>query len=231
MTDPGSDGPGPDNEALETAATVIRDAAFDYVLDDRGVRVEDYVATLAAVTGEAALVSSGVVDIEAAPVEPGTALFGPPIDEVLTGDTTDLFACGPETVAGLLRDGLAGHLVPPEVLDLGRVVRWVAEHVGRAPWGQASLSVPADNRPAVIPLRAAFEMRPAVVTACAPLSPDGAAYLRGRHVPCALALVSALEQTAEAIDPAVSVTLAIEIAFTMAKMMPMSLRRMQELGG
>jgi len=43
-------------------------------------------------------------------------------------------------------------------------------------------------------LKAAFEMRPAVVTGCRSLSLDGSALRRGRHVPCALALVPRLHE-------------------------------------
>jgi hypothetical protein len=218
-----------DHEEVEDAATLIREAAFRYVEDDQGVRVEDYVTTLAAMTGEAAFVSAGVVDIEASPIAPGRSVSGAPIDAVLTGDTTDLAAVPPFSVAGLLRDGLVGHVVPVEVLDLGRVVRHVAAHVGKAQWGAVSLSVPAENRPVVLPLRVAFELRPVVIRACQPLTPHGSALVRGRHVPCALALVSALEQVREAIDPAVAVTIALEVTFAMAKMVPMSMRHMQEM--
>lgn len=215
-----------DHEEVEVAATVIREAAFHFVSDEQGVRVEDYLATLAAATGEAAFVSSEVADIENAPIDPGRRVFGPPIDEVLTGDTLDLAQVPPYSVAGLLRDGLVGYVVPAEVLDLERVVRFVVERAGKAPWGAVALSVPAENRPVVLPLRAAFEMRPAVVRACQLLTPEGTPLLRGRHVPCALALVSAVEQTREAIDPVVAVTIALEVTFAMAKTMPMSMRRM-----
>jgi hypothetical protein len=218
-----------DHEGVEDAATLIRDAAFRYVEDAQGVRVEDYLTTLAALTGEAAFVSAGAVDIEAAPIAAGRGVFGPPIDAVLSGDTTDLAVVPPFSVAGLLRDGLAGHVVPLEVLDLERVVRHVAANVGKAPWGGVVLSVPPDNRPHLLPIRVAFELRPVVIRACQPLTPNGSSLVRGRHVPCALALVSAVEQVVEAIDPVVAVTIAFEVTFTMAKMMPMSMRQMQEL--
>jgi hypothetical protein len=207
--------------AIARAAFAIRDAAYQYLVGERGVRVEDYLTVLAALTGEAALVASGMLDIEAADIAPGSGVFGDAVNEILSGDATDLDDVGSATVIGLLRDGLVPGVVAGELFDLERLYRFVAEKAGTIEWGMAAVSVPEANHPTVLPLRAAFEMRPEV---------EGAyADPHTRHIPCAIALVSAVEQTKEALDPQIGVSLALEVIFGMAKTMPMSRRMMEEL--
>jgi hypothetical protein len=106
--------------------------------------------------------------------------------------------------------------------------RRVAAHVNDAAWGDVALSVTPEHRPRVLPLRAAFELRPAVVHAEAAC--DGAfecgAIAKppgwGRHVLVGLALGSAIDQTAGALETRVALVLCLETVFAMAKMVPMS---------
>jgi hypothetical protein len=70
------------------------------------------------------------------------------------------------------------------------------------------------------PIRLAFELRPAVEAACS----AAAVTAVQRHLPCALALASGLEQVRDSIDIKVALTLALEVVFGMAKMAPMSRR-------
>jgi hypothetical protein len=214
---------------VDAAALRIRDAAFAYLQDGRGVRVEDYLTVLAAMTGEGALVAAGL-DIEAVEIAPGSGMFGGRVNEILSGDTADLAAAGPETVVGILRDRLVPAVVQADWFDLQRLYTFVASNAGRAPWGAVTVSVPEQNLPRVLPLRAAFEMRAVVDAACVALAPsgDGAPAVQ-RHVPCATALASAITQTAGAIDLGVAVCLALEVTFSMAKLMPMSQRALGSL--
>lgn len=186
------------------------------------MRVEDYVTALAAVTGEAALVASGVIDIEATDIAPGAAVFGDTINEVLSGDSTDLAQVPADTVVGIL----VAELVPDTVsLDafgsLERLYRHVAQNVGGSTeWGNVATSVPQENRPTVLPIRMAFELRAAVDAAVVQSGlPSGQ-----RHVPCALALALGLTQVKGAIDMQIGLTLALEVVFGMAKVAPMSRR-------
>jgi hypothetical protein len=220
MTEPGG---------VEAAALTIRDAAFEYVRNESGVRVEDYLTVLAALTGEAALVSAGI-DIEAVDVAPGSGVFGGRMNDVLTGDTAELDEAGPGTVVGLLRDRLVPGIAAADWFDLQRLYTFVASNVGRAPWGAVTVSVPEDHHPLVLPLRAAFELRPIVEGTCEAiaLAGDPPAPVP-RHVPCASALASAIEQTVEAVEPGIAVALALEVTFSMAKMMPMSRRAMESI--
>ena len=94
----------------------------------------------------------------------------------------------------------------------------VAAAAGSLPWGEVAVSVPDDHRPWVLPLRVAFELRPVVVAATEAAAGSG----WGRHQLVAAALAAAVAQAAEALDPATSVALALDVTFGMAKVVPMS---------
>lgn len=200
-----------------------RAAGLARVADPPGsnsVRVEDYLAALAAVTGEAAIVAAGV-DIEALDIAPGSALFGDQINGVLTGDTAELANVTADSVVGIL----VAELVPKVVqaADFGSVedlYRSVAANVGQTAWGEVRLTVGEDHLPTIPPIRLAFELRPAVEEAC---SAAGVAAAQ-RYQACALALASGLEQVRGAIDIKMGLRLALEVVFGMAKMAPMSRR-------
>ena len=210
------------------ASQQIAAAALARVEDPSGsgrVRVEDYLAALGAVTGEAAIVAAGL-DIEALDMPPGSALFGDQINQVLTGDTADLAAVPADTIVGIL----VAELVPKsyQLADFGSLedlYRSVAASVGQTEWGTVHISVGDDHAPTVPPIRLAFELRPAVEAACAAASVTAAQ----RHLPCALALANGLERVREAIDPKVGLTLALEVVFGIAKMAPMSRRAFDEV--
>ncbi|HEX7491037.1 MAG TPA: hypothetical protein VF337_04980 [Candidatus Limnocylindrales bacterium] len=191
-----------------------------------GVRVEDYVTVLAALTGEAALVAAELFDIETTTITPGAAVFGDRINEILTGDQPDATKVPADSVVGIL----VGELVPGTValdpfLPLDEFYARVAANVGEVPWGNVATSVPEDNTPGVVPLQVAFELRDAV---------DSAQSASGlprslRHVVCAVALAEGLKQVKAACDMNMAVTLAMEVAFGMSKMAPMSRAAFEEV--
>lgn len=222
-------------EPFEPYAVALRDQAARLVQDERGVRVEDYLALLAAATGEAAVVASGVIDVEHTDLVPGAGLFGDAINEVLTGDGTEVADVPAGSVVGVLRDRLVPGVVPLDAFgSLEDLYRHVAASVGVAPWGDVVVTVPADHRHDVLPLRAAFELRPVVqavmdgvdggVASGVLVRPPG----WGPHQLCALALASAIDQTVGAIDVRIGVRLALEITFGMAKVVPMSVTAMEQ---
>ncbi len=183
------------------------------------VRVEDYIAVLASLTGEAALVASGVFDIETTELRPGSAVFGHAINDVLTGDTADVRELAPNTVMGVLIRELAPAVVPVASFDrLEELYRHVAATVESSDWGDVATTVGDAHEPGILPIQVAFELRDAVDAA----QTDAGLPRNLRHVPCALALAIGLRQVAGAIDMEIAVTLALEIVFGMAKMVPMS---------
>ena len=218
------------DDRSRAAASALAAAALQRVQDPatRRVRVEDYLTVLAAMTGEAALLAAGVLDLETTDLPPGSPVFGDPMNQVLTGDTANLASVPPDSVVGILVAELvpgtyALEAIPPlEALYAG-----VAAGVGAVEWGKVPLSVPAGNAPFVLPIQVAFELRPAVDAAVEALSLDRAR----RHVPCTLALAEGLKQVQAAIDPAIALRLALEVVFGTAKMVPMSRRAFDSVGG
>ena len=209
----------------------VQSHAMDLVRDDdQRVRAEDYVAVLAAATGEAALVDSGCIDIERTELIPGQGIFGDAINRVLSGDRTTLENPGPFTVIGILRRHLVPAVVAGEAFEPTlRLYEHVAASVGASPWGSVVVSVPVVHRPRILPLQSAFRMRPFVdaeaerlgFPAAQPV--DGEPTVWSRHALCTSALASAISQTASTLEPQIATTLALEVAFGMAKMVPMSM--------
>jgi hypothetical protein len=202
------------------AAATIAEAALRYVQTADGrVRVEDYLAVLGAITGEAALLAAGLFHLEQTDLAPGSAVFGDAINTMLSGDALEPMDAPAESVVGVL----VGALVPAvfsveDFPTLRNLYEGVARQVGSTAWGEVPTSVPEDNKPTLVPLRAAFEMRPQVDAACERAKVEVAR----RHIACALAVAKGLEQTRQAIDPRVGLKLTLEIIFGMAKTVPMS---------
>jgi hypothetical protein len=211
--------------ALTAAAAHIATVALGSVQTaDRGVRVEDYLTVLAAAAGEAVLVSAGLFDIEHNELNPGAAVFGDRINEILTGDSIVLAAMGTDTVLGLFQSELVPMTLPGEAMpDPRALYEHVAASVNSAPWGYVTTTVAADNQPRVMPLRVAFEMRDTVDAAVAAAGMDTV----HRWVPCVLALCVAMGEVQAAIDLRVAATLVMEVLFALAKMVPMSRDQLQ----
>ena len=221
------------NDALSAEirrrATALAATALRHVQDSATgrVRVEDYLAVAASMTGEAALIASGVIDVESSEIAPGSAVFGDPINTVLSGDVSDPTAAPPRSVIGVLVAELVPEVLPLEAFgSLVDLYRGVAAGVGSTPWGAVALSVPDVHRQTVLPLQVAFELRSTVDDACAALGLPASE----RHVPCTVALADALRQVREAIDPRLALRLSLEIVFGTAKMMPMSQRAFAAAG-
>jgi hypothetical protein len=206
------------------AEEALRAAALHLVQNEHGARVEDYLATLAAATGEAAIVAAGLFDIEDNEMTPGSGVFGDEINQRLTGDGLNVGTVPAATVVGVLRDRLVPVVAPLVAFGTleGRY-RFVADHVGHSEWGRVALSIDPDHAPWVLPIRAAFEMRRAIVAVESALADGrgGAPWAR-RDLLCAGALAAAIDETASVLHPAVGVPLALDVVFGMAKMVPMS---------
>ena len=209
------------DDDTRAAASPLGAAALSRVQEPSSgrVRVEDYLTVLAAMTGEAALLASGVIDVETSDIPPGAPIFGDPQNQVLTGDTTNLASMPPETVIGILAGELVpGIYSPTDIPSIEGLYRHVAAGVGSAAWGNVALDIPADNAPSVLPIQVAFELRPTVDGVVAQLGLEPAR----RHVLPTLALAEGLRQVQGAIDPAIAIRLALQVVFGMAKMAPMS---------
>ena len=154
------------------------------------------------------------------------------MNAILSNDLTDWAAAG-ESVFGRIRVGaLAGAYAPADFPALADVYRVfvsgvggggvaggrMAAGAGSLAWGFVPLSVPAENRPQIQPLRSAFELRlPVRALFAARALPVGE-----WPAACAVALVSELDRVEAAIDHRVAVTLVLETVNGMAKTAPMT---------
>ena len=194
---------------LAGAEAALREAAIALVQNEQGVRVEDYLATLAAAAGEGALAAAGF-DVAGHDLPPGSPLFFEPVNAILTGDTVaDVPA---DSVYGILRD------LTPEPPTPTELYEQVARSVGGADWGKVNATVPDDNQPWVLPLKSAYELRSVIIG----LEADQGLVLAARHTLTATALREAIVQVGEAIDRSIAVRLALEVTFAMAKTAPMT---------
>ncbi|MGZ6267079.1 MAG: hypothetical protein ACXWNR_00735 [Candidatus Limnocylindrales bacterium] len=215
--------------AVRKSAAKLADVAMGYVREESGsVRVEDYVAVLATLTGEAALVAADLFDIETSTITPGAPVFGDAINRILSGDQADVAKCPADSVVGILVSELVPATVPLDLFGpLDRFYAWVAESVGKAAWGNVTTSVAASNNPRIMPIRVAFELRGVVDAA-----QSKAGLARDlRHVVCAVALADCLKQVKAACDMTMAVTLAMEVAFGTAKLAPMSRAAFETVAG
>lgn len=207
---------------LADAESAIRDAALKLVAEPDGrTRVEDYLATLAAATGEAALAAAGF-DVEHHTLTPGSGLFYDAVNGRLTGDpaTTPAPVGTVWSVLEPLRDAVVPAAAFPSADEL---YAQTATHVGAAGWGEVTTTVGDDHRPTLPPLRSAFELRPAVLG----VERDFGAAVTDRHIVTASALAAAIAQTKDAMDPALALRLSLEVLFGMAKMAPMTQTALQ----
>lgn len=203
----------PEMQLARTALSMVRNPA------DGGVRVEDYLTVLAAAAGEAVLAATGYVDLDAPRegLNPGSVILGPQINVLLTGDVAAFREAKLGSVAWQLMS-----LTGPELFTradfavVDDVLGLLTSTVGQAEWGAVVTTVPDANKPRILPLRAAFEMRPHVDRVQAALGLP----IERRHAPCVRALAVALRETRYAIMPEIAIALSVQILFAMSKTVP-----------
>ena len=123
-------------------------------------------------------------------------------------------------MVGVLRDQLvAAGYRGEEFPDLKCVFEGFATRIGKDDdWGWVPLSVPADNRPHLMPLMVAFETRADVDRVLAAVRGDKAKALTAST----LALADILGKVKDVIDHRAALLLAIETVNGMAKTAPMT---------
>jgi hypothetical protein len=124
-----------------------------------------------------------------------------------------------ESIVGILRDKLvASGYAKSDFPSLKLIFTHFAANIGKqSDWGKVPLSVPEANRPFVLPLRVAYELRPTVDRVFQPLAgPEQK--LRA----AVLTLTEALIAVQQAIDRPTALLLALETVNGMAKTAPMT---------
>jgi hypothetical protein len=211
----------------EVVAGHLVDLVVTGLEDEHGVRAEDAICALATIVGERCIDAAGEYDPRAHTFTPGARVFSDRVNQLIAGDvlSDELGALSPASIVGLLRDRLAGRSYERAHFPaMTAVLRSFAARAGKKEdWGTVPLSVPPEHQPRLIPLRVAFETRPAVDKLVAGLGPDKRRALRA----AALALAQLLEMVCQAVDPKVALLLALETINGVSKTAPMTVAAMK----
>lgn len=186
---------------------------------DGRVRVEELLSAAAAIVGERCIEAAGDFDARNHAFTPGSRVFSDNVNELLCGEVANAAAAPADSVIGVLRDRIAGSGYElKDFPSLEEIFRSFAAGIGdAADWGRVPLTVPDENRPFLMPLRAAYETR-VHIDRMLPAGGDAKSRL---HV-VTLALAEALIAVAEAIDHPLALRLALETVNGMAKTAPMT---------
>ncbi len=226
---PSPERPPNDPDGMREAASALS-ALFEAKVqgEDGRIRVEDLLSAAAAACGEACIAAAGDFDLEHHDLTPGSPVLSDRVNAILCADATD-WPSAALSVFGVVRGGaLAQGYADAEFPAIDEPMRSFAASVGgdgpSTPWGFVALTVPDDHRPAVQPLRQAFELRGPV-----------RAVFAEHQMPtdewpptCAFALVIELARVRDAIDHGIAVRIVLETVNGMAKTAPMTDRQMGE---
>jgi hypothetical protein len=197
------------------------------VNEDGRVRAEDLIAAAASITGEFCIAAAGEFDPQRHDWAPGSRVLSQRVNQLFSGDESEALAAVPaESIVGLLREELlpAGYQ-ESDFPALRMVFEHFVANIGKASdWGKVPLAVPEGNYPWVLPLRVAYEARPAVVRIFEPLKTP-----QERLRAAVLALAEVLIVTQQIMDRKTALLLALQIVNGMAKTAPMTDEAMHAL--
>lgn len=190
------------------------------------IRVEDLISAAAAITGEAIIGAAKDFNPRRHDYTPGSRVLSQKANELFCGDK-DFLETPVDSVVGILRDKLNKcGFTNADFPELKEVFTYFVANIGKAAdWGKVPLSIPKDNHPFILPLRAAYETRPMVDKIFAQLGDDQNHRLQA----ATLALAEALCKTRDVLNRRAAITLALETVNGMAKTAPMTDTAMEKL--
>lgn len=212
--------------SVEICGHVLYEGLAKALTRNGRIHVEDLISAAAAIVGEAVIDASGDFNPRSHNFTPGSRVLSQKANELICGDK-DLEGAPENSIAGILRAKLTGCGFTREDFPvLEDVFRYYAANIGRQEeWGKVPLSIPADNNPFIMPLRAAYEARPLVDQAFAALKDNRVQRLNASVI----TLVEALCKTRDVLPRKVAVTLAFETVNGMAKTAPMTDAAMKQV--
>ncbi|NOS69699.1 MAG: hypothetical protein HOP33_07200 [Verrucomicrobia bacterium] len=175
---------------------------------------------MAAIVGEQCIAAAGEYKVREHSFVPGQRIFSDKINELLCGDNgaTEINAIPSTSVFGILRDRLANGPFAGNFPELNSVFSGFASRIGKPEdWGKVPLSLPEEFHPRRLPLRVAFDTRPAVDQALKSVSSDKMRRLRISTI----ALAMLLNDERDQIDPKSALLLTLETVNGMGKTAPM----------
>ena len=153
-------------------------------------------------------------------------MFSTKANELISGDK-DFDEAPADSIIGILKDKLTDcGFTKVDFPVLKDVFTHFAANIGnKEDWGKVPLSVPKDNHPFILPLRAAYETRSIIDKTFAPLGDNRQQRLHATT----LTLAETLCKTRDVLNRKIATTLAIETVNGMAKTAPMTDAAMAKL--
>jgi hypothetical protein len=211
---------------IELCAHALYEALTNALTQDGRIRVEDLISAAASIVGEATINAAGDFNPRDHQFAPGSRVFSDKANDLFCGDK-DFNEAPASSIVGILSEkltkcGFAKADFPP----LKEIFTYFAANVGKDEgWGKVPLSVPKDNHPFIMPLRASYEARPTVDKTFAPLGDNQQQRLHA----ATLTLAETLCKTRDVLDRRIAITLAVETVNGMAKTAPMTDAAMAKL--
>lgn len=212
--------------AIEACAHALYEALANTLTQDGRIHVEDLISVAAAIVGESAIAAAGDFNPRSHEYIPGARVFSTTANVLISGDKN--FEEAPaDSIVGILKDKLAAcGFTKTDFPFLKDVFTYFAANVGnKEDWGKVPLSVPKDNHPFVMPLRAAYETRTTVDKHFEPLGDNRQQRLHA----ATLTLAETLCKTRDVLQRRIATTLALETVNGMSKTAPMTDEAMAKL--
>jgi hypothetical protein len=207
----------------EDLATGIKKVIQGYVRKTAvGSPDKEAIALMAAVVGERCQEAAGEFPVRNHRLVPGQRMFSDKVNVLLAGDgrSADLDRIPPPAVYRQIRDQVNGDRYPKDRFpSLMAVFQEFAGRVGKPEdWGKVPLSLPPEQWPRLLPLRATFDTRNGVDAVLGPVKDDKSRALRVST----RALTMLLNDAGQRVDPGSELTLVFETINGAAKTAPMT---------
>jgi hypothetical protein len=211
---------------IEACAHALYEALAKGLTKNGRIHVEDLISAAAAIVGEASIDAAGDFNPLSHEFAPGGRVFSTNANVLISGDK-DFDEAPADSIVGILKEKLTNcGFTKADFPILKDVFTYFAANVGKKEdWGKVPLSVSKDHHPFILPLRAAYEIRPTVDKCFAPLGNNRQQKLQA----ATLTLAETLCKTRDVLDRRIAITLALETVNGMAKTAPMTDAAMAKL--
>jgi len=198
---------------------------YDRIQNAQGIRVEDAICTMATIVGEQCIACANEFSINEHDFEPGASVFSERVNELLIGPVAvkNWNEVPAESVFGTIRAKTKAVFTTDDFPNVIAIFENHAQNLGKAEWGSVALSIPAANKPSVLPIRVGYETRSFIQNKINLWSSE-------KHLQIATdAMVQVLIDTKAAIAGSTALLIALETINGMSKMATMTDKKMKEL--
>ena len=211
--------PQEDKSGVEACAQGLYEALATALTQNGRIHVEDLISAAGAIVGERSIEAAGDFHARDHQYSPGQSVFSTSANVLFCGDK-EIDESPADSVVGIFYKRVVncGFTRSDFPASLKEIFTSFAANVGKAEnWGKVPLSVPKENHPFIMPLRAAYETRLMADKIFAPLDNP-----RQKLHAAALTLAEAVCKTRDVLNRRVAITIALETANGMSKTAPMT---------